>query len=218
MLNTILNEMSSCERCSFADSNYPPLVPVRMADNARIMFIGENPSWEFGQRVPFDGITNSGRALHENYLLPLKRTYNLKESDFWITDLFKCRYPKSVYRKKSSLQDLISTSVTTCATTWLAEEIRFTKPEIIITLGDKEVYQRFRRIFNLTCTSAFADAAYKIHEIEISGHKCKLFPTCHPDISYNNSRKPIPSRKWSKLHQSEFINSLKDCFTRNSVQ
>jgi len=70
MLNKILNEMSSCEWCSFADNNYPPLVPVRLADNARIIFIGENPSWEFGQRIPFDGITNSGRALHENYLLP----------------------------------------------------------------------------------------------------------------------------------------------------
>ena len=217
MLKDVLNEMVGCERCSFADKNYPPLAPVRLADKAKVMFIGENPSWEFGQRVPFDGITNSGRALHENYLIPLKKAFNLKESDFWITDLFKCRYPKKVYRYKSSLQESISDNAKTCATSWLVEEIRLTQPEVIVTLGDKEVYQRIRTIFGLACPPVFSGAAYKLHPIEIGGHKCKLLPACHPDISFNNSRKPVPSRKWSKLHRSDFVKSLKGTLTRGGA-
>jgi len=117
MLKDTLMEMADCRRCSFADKNHPSLSPVRLADRTTVMFIGENPSWEFGQRVPFDGITNSGRALHDNYLIPLKRAFNLTESDFWITDLFKCRYPKEVYREKRSSQELIFDIANTCATT-----------------------------------------------------------------------------------------------------
>jgi uracil-DNA glycosylase family 4 len=217
MIRELLNEIASCERCSFADKHYPPLPPVRLADKTKVLFIGENPSWEFGQRVPFDGITNSGRALHENYLIPLKKAFRLKESDFWITDLFKCRYKKEVYRNKGTQQDLVFNNAMTCATSWLVQEIRLTQPEVIVTLGDKEVYQRLRIIFDLTCPPIFMDAAYKLYPVIIGGHKCKLLPACHPDISFDNSRKPIPSRKWSKRHRADFVKSVKGAFTRGDV-
>ncbi len=214
MLQEMLNELVTCTRCSFANKHFPPLAPVRLAEHAKIMFVGENPSWEFGQRVPFDGITNSGLALHEHYLVPLRKAYGLKESDLWITDLFKCRYPKDVYRQKVSQQELIAKNANTCATIWLVQEIRYTQPVVIITLGDKEVYQRLRTTFSLPGAARFADAAYKLNDIEIAGHRCKLLPACHPDISFDNSRKPIPSRKWSKLHSAEFVSSLQGVLAR----
>jgi uracil-DNA glycosylase family 4 len=218
MLTQVLNELVRCDRCSFADNAYPPLAPVRLADKVRVMFIGENPSWEYGQRVPFDGITNSGRALHEHYLIPLKEAFKLRESDFWITDLFKCRYKKDVYRQKAKMQKLIFGNATVCANSWLAQEIRFTQPEVIVTLGDKEVYQRFRKIFRLTgLPVVFSDAAYKLHSIEVGGHRCKLLPTCHPDISFDNKRKPIPSRKWSQLHRAKYVPTLSGALSPGGV-
>lgn len=214
MLQDLLIEMVTCTRCSFSGKDYPPLAPVRLAEHVKIMFVGENPSWEFGQRVPFDGITNSGRALHDNYLVPLKKSYRLKESDFWITDLFKCRYPKEVHGRKVSQRELISNNAKICATHWLRQEVLSTQPAVIITLGDKEVYQRLRATFSVASPPLFADAAYKLHDIDIAGHRCKLLPACHPDISFDNSRKPTPSRKWSKLHHAHFVNSLAGALAR----
>jgi uracil-DNA glycosylase len=49
------------------------------------MFVGENPSWADHQQTPFSETTISGRALRRYYLEPL----GLRESDVWITDLFK---------------------------------------------------------------------------------------------------------------------------------
>ena len=201
--------MVLCEKCGFADKDYRPLAPVHLADKTKIMFIGENPSWEFGQRTPFDGITHSGMALHENYIKPLQKAFHLTESDFWITDLFKCRYKKEIYQNKNKEQPLILDCAKTCATTWLTEEIRLTEPKVIVTLGDKEVYQRVRNIFNLNTPAKFPQAAYSLHEIEIGGHRCKLLPACHPDISTINVRKSEPSKKWSALHNEKFVRSLR---------
>lgn len=202
--------MVACKQCSFTDEKYPPLAPVRLADVAKVMLIGENPSWEFGQRVPFDGITYSGQALHKYYIVPMKKAFNFRETDFWITDLFKCRYRKEVLRNKRVMQKSIFDNAKLCATSWLLAEIKFIQPIVILTLGDKEVYQRLRKIFNLSsCPTKFAEAAYRLHSIVIGGHKCQLFPTCHPDISYLNPRKRDASCKWSKLHQNQFIEVLK---------
>lgn len=209
-LKGLLDDIEECDQCSFADHRYPALAPVRLADKTKVMFIGENPSWEFGQRVPFDGITKSGRALHDNYVVPLKRAYALKESDFWITDLFKCRYPKGIYHSKNAHKALILRNAAACATTWLVNEIRLTRPMVIITVGDKEVYQRLRAIFNLSSPLLFKDAAYKLQLVEIAGHQCKLLPACHPDISFENPRKPIPSQRWSQMHKSRFVSSLEE--------
>ena len=208
-ITSLLNNMVLCEKCAFSDRDYRPLAPVRLADKTKIIFIGENPSWEFGQRTLFDGITHSGVALHENYIKPLQKAFHLTESDFWITDLFKCRYKKEIYRNKSKEQELIFECAKTCATNWLAEEIRLTEPKVIVTLGDKEVYQRVRNIFNLNTPTRFAEAAYSLHEIEVGGHRCSLLAACHPDISTVNSRKPGPSNKWSAIHKEKFVRSLR---------
>ena len=205
---SLLNNMSVCEKCGFADKDYRPLAPVHLADKAKIMFIGENPSWEFGQRVLFDGNTYCGRALHENYIKPLQKAFHLAESDFWITDLFKCRYKKDVYRNKSKEQALIFDCTKTCAMEWLSEEIRLVEPKVIVTLGDEEVYQRLRTIFNLTTPSVFTHAAYALHHVIIGKHRCYLMPACFPDLSTPNPRKPGPSGKWSAIHNERFVNVL----------
>ena len=207
-MSSLLNNMVLCEKCSFTDKDYRPLAPVHLADKAKIMFIGENPSWEFGQRVLFDGNTYCGRALHENYIKPLQKVFHLVESDFWITDLFKCRYRKDVYRNKSKEQALIFDCTKTCAMEWLSEEIRLVEPKVIVTLGDEEVYQRLRTIFNLTTPSVFADVAYALQEIQMGGQRYLLFPACHPNVSSISARMPAPSKKWSVIHKEKFIKGL----------
>jgi uracil-DNA glycosylase family 4 len=217
MLKDLLDEMLACRRCSFASDLNPPLTPARLRDNAKIMFVGENPSWEFGQRIPFDGITHSGRALHDNYVVPLQKAYGLNESDFWITDLLKCRYPKTIYREKAQRQPEILSCAQTCATSWLVKEIEFLKPVMIVTLGDKEVYQRLREVFSLSIEPKFQNAAYRVQQVSIGSHNCALLAACHPDISFNNQRKPAPSRKWSTLHRSRFVKSFKEVLSRGGA-
>lgn len=114
MIGDLLNEMFYCTKCSFANRDYPPVLPARNGDECKVMFVGENPSWQFGQRLLFDYITNSGRAIYDNYIIPLESTLKLKEKDIWVTDIFKCRYPKEVYREKSKKQNLINSNVSIC--------------------------------------------------------------------------------------------------------
>ncbi len=203
----------ACQNCIFMDSQYPPLLPPGEPTKTSVMFIGENPSWQPDQRVPFDDNTNSGKALRENYISPMVEAFGLMPTDFWITDLFKCRYPKDIYRHKRKFQKEILASAGLCATAWLVDEIRRTKPQVIITLGDKEVYQRFRRIFGLIGPSDFSQAAYRLFEINIEGHSCKLCPACHPDVSGFNALKPVPSRKWSTIHKCRYTTTLTALFT-----
>ncbi|MFH2070673.1 MAG: uracil-DNA glycosylase family protein [Elusimicrobiota bacterium] len=209
MIINLLSGMVSCSQCSFANKDYPPLAPVYLSGRVKVMFIGENPSWEFGQRIPLDGLTKSGKALHEQYIVPIKKPFNLKESDFWITNLFKCRYPKNVYHEKAKRQAEIFFNARTCANNWLIKEIETVRPEIVVTLGDKAVYQRLRKIFNIASKTSFGDAAYNPQRAQIGNHKCSLLAACHPDISVYTQRKHTSSQKWSKMHSKKFVKSFK---------
>jgi uracil-DNA glycosylase family 4 len=115
------------------------------------MFVGENPSWETSQNAPFANSTISGRALNEHYLEPL----GLSRNQVWITDLFKCRYPKHIYRAKAKYNSTIEEVAETCIMRWLIKEIGLADPFIIVTLGHIEVYQRIRRVFDLPTPPRF---------------------------------------------------------------
>jgi uracil-DNA glycosylase family 4 len=172
------------------------------------MFVGENPSWADNQREPFSENTISGRALRENYTEPL----GLSESDVWITDLFKCRYPKHVYKAKSANASLIQDVASTCSRPWLAQEWALAQPNAIVTLGDKEVYQRLRIAFAWDTPRCFADAVGRSHSVKIGRQTAILFPMIHPDVSrpveLGDRRKLKTRAKWSPLHQTQHIPAL----------
>jgi uracil-DNA glycosylase family 4 len=199
-----------CSACSFRNLKIEPLRPSLTSPPVSIMFIGENPSWAKGQDTPFAASTPSGQALDENYLKPLE----LSRGEVWITDMFKCRYPKRVYDTKAQHGKEIQKAAETCSRLWLLREIELAKPKVIVTLADKEVYQRLRRAFDLPTPRAFAVAVGKPHEVTLGGHAVTLFPMIHPDISRpwgeGNKRKSNAREKWAIVHQQMHIPALKE--------
>jgi len=202
-----------CNECSFRGETYDPVLPKFTLPPVKIMFIGENPSWEPGLESPLAQNSISGQALDKYYLTPLK----LLRNKVWITNLIKCRYPREepfdVYHHKASHQSDIQDTANRCCNLWLIEEIKYAMPKIIVTLSDKEVYQRFRKIFDPKLPANFTDKAVgRSHDIVIDGMPFKLFPMVHPDIS-----RPLPPgetwkkdsrEKWSHLHREEHIPAL----------
>lgn len=204
----MLEDLVNCQRCNFFDKNYPPLSPSLHTSKAKLFYIGENPSWEFGQRVPFDYLTNSGKALFENYIVPLKEVL-IFEKNIWITDLFKCRYPKKVINGKSKHSIESNDNICLCARTWLLKELESVTPKIIVTLGDKEVFQRLKKIFKISISGTFNEISYKKLDIQINNQKYYLVPACHPDISSINNLKQPASKKWSEKHKNEYLTVIK---------
>ena len=207
----MLTELINCKQCSFHCEHYPPITPSLHTNKARLVFVGENPSWEFGQRIPFDSLTKSGQSLFQNYILPLKKDFPLFEADYWITDLFKCRYPKEIIHNNEKHSKQSFENIRICVQTWLTNELEISKPEIIVTLGDKEVFQRLNMIFNLGITGNFEkDISYKKHRIAINQTKYYLLPACHPDISSENRLKMKASTKWAAIHKEKYLKILNE--------
>jgi uracil-DNA glycosylase family 4 len=201
----LVEKIQQCSSCSFRNPSIKPLPPDSEFEEVKIMFIGENPSWEEKQEVPFSPNTISGKALDKHYIKPL----GLTRKQVWITDLFKCRYPKDIYKEKQKNDSLIQDVAETCSNLWLIQEIKIAKPKVIVTLSDKQVFQRLRKIFNLPIPSKFYDVGGKPHEITIDGFKTILFPMIHPDISRplgdGDNRKKNSREKWAPLHHQKHI-------------
>ncbi|MBL7184029.1 MAG: hypothetical protein ISS50_06230 [Anaerolineae bacterium] len=200
-----------CSECrSFRDTKIEPLAPaLALPIPVPIMFVGENPSWAEGQDIPFAESTPSGQALEKYYLMPL----GLSRNQVWITDLFKCRYPKRIYRAKPQHDKTIQAVAKTCSHLWLIQEIALAQPKIVVTLADKEVYQRLRRAFDLPTPKKFADAVGRPHAVTLGGVTVTLFPMIHPDVSRpldnGDKRKSATRKKWAIIHQQEHIAALK---------
>lgn len=204
------------EDCIFRNDQIAPLAPRLTQVPVAVMFIGENPSWAESQDEPFDSGTISGIALEEYYLNPL----NLKRNEVWITDIIKCRYPKNIYRAKAKHEKDIQEVADRCSRLWLAKEISFARPAVVITLSDTQVYQRLRKAFTLNVPLPFKRAVGKPHTVEMEGFETILFPMIHPDVSRptedGDSRKINVRRKWSPLHR-EHISALQELLNRISA-
>lgn len=211
---SLAQTIRQCSACSFRSPKIEPLPPTLAPVPVSIMFVGENPSWAKEQRIPFAESTPSGQALEENYLRPLR----LSRGEVWITDLFKCRYPKRVYAAKSRYGREIQQVAETCSRLWLLREIEFARPKVVVTLADKEVYQRLRRAFSLPIPRAFAYAAGKPDQVTLDGLPVTLFPMIHPDISrplgQGDQRKANAREKWATIHRQEHIPALMEVLAR----
>ncbi|HAL62442.1 MAG TPA: hypothetical protein DCP08_08565 [Chloroflexi bacterium] len=204
-----LEEIFSCRKCSFRDDAYPPLPPVSAPVPVKLLLIGENPSWAEEQQTPFDPRTISGQALDRNYLEPL----GLERVEVWITDLFKCRYPKEIYLKKGKYARKIQAVADTCARQWLIKELCYATPKVVATLSDREVYQRLQRIFNPRTPSRFQEAVGQPWSVKLGEVATLLFPMIHPDISRppgeGDNRKITARQKWAPRHHEEHIPALR---------
>jgi uracil-DNA glycosylase family 4 len=205
----------SCVNCSFKNPNVKPVFPGNDFKEVPVMFIGENPSRAENQAMPFDPKTTSGRALEKHYLNPL----NLTRDQVWITDLIKCQYPKYMYKAKIKYKTKILETADVCANRWLVKEIEHTKPKVIVTLSNKEVYQKIRDIFHLDVPSDFNKAVGNPYPVTINRHSTLLFPMIHPDISRpvgeGDKRKLRTREKWAPLHKKKHIPSLKKILLSN---
>ena len=216
IMNSIyhIDETLSCKTCKFRNEEFRPISLSGAFLPVRVMFIGENPSWADNQEYPFSESTISGRALRKYYLKPLE----LNESEVWITDLFKCRYEKDVYRNKQNNDALIMEIASKCARMWLVHELALTTPNVVVTLSDKQVYQRLRHIFAWDTPKIFEKAAGKPHEVKILNRKYIIFPMVHPDVSRplgdGDNRKYKTREKWAKIHMEYHIPALRSFLNR----
>lgn len=202
--------IKNCHSCFFHNESVQPLAPEDIQYAVDIMFVGENPSWQDGQQKPFDQKTISGQSLDRYYLEPL----GLTRSQVWITDLIKCPYPKDIYHRKTSEEARIQNEVVTNCRHWLTEEIALVQPKAIVTLSDKQVYQRLRRLFSLNVPVLFTEAVGKAHDVQIDRLRTILFPMVHPDVarpveSVGDRRKLPVRKKWASIHAQEHIPELK---------
>jgi uracil-DNA glycosylase family 4 len=208
-IRELTDALAACKACSFACATFPPLCPTASHTPVRVMFVGENPSWAKNQDAPFAESTVSGTSLREHYLKPLQ----LAEEEVWITDPFKCRYPKDVCKNKVANETLIRNVASTCAELWLVHEIEIARPRVIVTLGDKQVYQRLRSCFQWDTPSAFKDAVGGLHEVYIGSQQVRILPMIHPDIARplgeGDSRKRNARDKWVSLHENVHLPSLR---------
>ena len=205
----LISGIRQCRACLFRDRSIEPLAPAWVPPPVLILFIGENPSRAEGQDVPLAESTISGQALEQYYLKPL----GLTREQVWITDLFKCRYPKEFDRAKPQNEAIILSVTEKCTRQWLLWEISLAEPKVIVTLSDQEVYQRLRRDYALETLADFKDAVGRAHSTSLTCMQVTLFPMIHPDISrppeVGDNRKIIARKKWSPIHQNEHIPALK---------
>jgi uracil-DNA glycosylase family 4 len=198
----------TCTACYFRNPDFTPLAAAYVKPPVAIMFIGENPSWEEGQQVPFDEATISGRSLDINFLQPL----GLTRDEVWITDLFKCRYPRDVYHNKQREEERIQREVVGACKRWLVEEISFARPKVVVSLSYREVYRRLRNTFALATPARFARAVGRPHHVELGGIHIVLFPMVHPDIARplgeGDARKPRLREKWAPIHRQDHLPAL----------
>ena len=208
-LPLLRSSIKVCNMCSFRDPEIPPLAPSLVDIPVTVMFIGENPSWAEEQAEPFSSSTISGDALEKHYLKPL----GLTRSQVWITDLFKCRYPKHIYQAKKEYKELIQSIAKTCASKWLVSEIMLAQPKIIVTLSDKEVYQRLRMAFSLSTPKKFNNAVGKPYSVTVGEWETLVFPMAHPyiirPIGEGDKRREKSRQKWAPLHNNIHIPALK---------
>jgi DNA polymerase len=197
----MFKQIALCENCKFYNCDFPPIFPKVVNVSVPIMFIGENPSWAKNIQEPLGSNTKSGKSFEEHYL----KKIGLNREDVWITNLFKCRYPKDFHKKSNEKTIMENASV--CVEKWLVQEILYAKPKIIITLSAKQVFSRFNKILKLDLSNNFEKVAGNKHDIEVKNHKTILFPMVHPDILSNNSKGLC--EKWMPIHQNEHIPKLK---------
>ena len=151
-----------CAKCHLSQTR-KTIVIGEGNEHAQVMFIGEAPGYyEDVEGRPFVGA--AGKFLNE-----LLSEAGLKRADVYITNVLKCRPPNN----REPLPDEIE-KCTPC----LEEQIKSTKPKIIITLGNYATGFIFSKVglqFN-----GITRHHGRAHEVLLIGLNVHVYPTFHP--------------------------------------
>jgi len=123
-LGELASRIRICVKCPLHESR-TRAVPGEGKANAKLMIIGEAPGKQEDQTgQPFVG--NAGR-----YLDHILEGTELKRSDFFITNIVKCRPPSNRSPKAEEAE--------ICTSLYLFEQIKKIDPKIILLLGNLAV-------------------------------------------------------------------------------
>jgi DNA polymerase len=123
-LEDLARRIRICVKCPLHESR-THAVPGEGKPNTRFMVIGEAPGKQEDQQGrPFIG--NAGR-----YLDHVLEGTGLERSDFFITNIVKCRPPSNRTPRAEEVQ--------TCTTLYLFEQIKRLNPQLVLLLGNTAV-------------------------------------------------------------------------------
>lgn len=134
--------------------------------DADIMFVGEAPGYD----EDMDGIPFIGRS--GKVLKGCLKLIGLTREDVYVTNIVRCRPPNNA---TPTYTDCVACSA------YLSEEIRRVKPKVIVALG-KAALQAVLGSRTAKITEAHGNPL----KMEVSGHKCIVFPMWHPAYVLRN--------------------------------
>jgi len=119
-LDRLADQTRTCTLCRLCEGR-TNAVPGSGSYQAEIVFVGEGPGKsEDEQGIPFCGA--SGRLLDQ-----LLESISLSRDQVFITNVVKCRPPGN--------RDPLPDEKTTCAETYLDNQLNLINPKLVVTLG-----------------------------------------------------------------------------------
>jgi uracil-DNA glycosylase len=146
-LPDLLDSIRQCNACGLMGENRAigiPYVPILPKPNARVMFIGRDPSPRTATVVGHRG----GRSVFINAIFDMVDQAKISEEHSYITDLCKCHWRTSAgssplpgTEHRTAKLDVSRANV--CMNHWLLHEIETLTPRLIVAFGE-ELYQLLR--------------------------------------------------------------------------
>lgn len=156
-LKALHRVMVRCTRCDLALSRRQ-VVPGAGSPAPRILLVGEAPgASEDRDGVPFVGA--SGKLLDS-----MLQAAGVPREEVFIANVVRCRPPENRNPRAREIR--------ACAG-WLAEQVRLTGPEVIVTLG-RFALQHFVPDGKITRMQA------ELLEMEYGSTRIQLYPLLHP--------------------------------------
>lgn len=208
-LDNLLSSIEACTECELMAENKTagiPYVPILSKPNAKVVFIGRDPSPRTASIVGVRG----GTSVFINTIFKMVDKAGTSEDKIYITDLCKCHWrtsvgtplPQTEYRQTSLDKEVANT----CLAKWLVREIEILTPTLIVAFGE-ELYQILRPmivepVMPPEKLSASKDKSILdgekwlvtkgLFEIKIGTESCPLAVLRHPG---NSSRLPKQSEQ-----------------------
>ena len=218
-LPSLLSEIENCQACGLMAENNAigiKYIPIKPKPNAKIVFIGRDPSPRTAVQVVGE---RGGRSVFINEVFKMVDEAGISEDLIYITDLCKCHWRTSVGKplphtgnRATRLDRDIADK---CFQTWLVQEIRLLQPDLIVGSGE-ELYQLLReciiypspapRKFSATKDKSVLDAEAWFVEngplsIQLDGVEYALATIRHAGNSVRLPRSSKPGDRRYEYHQ-----------------
>lgn len=143
-LDNLLKNVADCKACNLMEDNRIrdiPYIPILPKPNAKVIFIGRDPSPNTAKIVGVRG----GRSVFINEIFKMIDESGQSEDSVYITDICKCHWRTSAgghpFPGTEDRSILLPHSIAkSCINQWLIKEIEILKPKLIIAMGE-ENYQ-----------------------------------------------------------------------------